>query len=63
MDARFRGHDKALLGVVTPAKAGVHVLHAQLKDFDGTLFSHAESANLVISLVTLMRPQAVQASA
>jgi hypothetical protein len=33
----FRGHDKALLGVVTPAKAGVHVLHTQLKDFDGTL--------------------------
>jgi hypothetical protein len=24
-------------GAVTPAKAGVHVLHMQLKDFDGAL--------------------------
>ena len=36
----FRRHDKALLGVVTPAKAGVHILYTQLKDFDGTLANH-----------------------
>jgi len=38
VDARFRGHGKALLGVVTPAKAGVHVLYTQPQDFGGTLF-------------------------
>jgi hypothetical protein len=37
MDARLRRHDKALPGVVTPAKAGVHVFHTQAQDFDEAL--------------------------
>ena len=46
MDARFRGHDKALDGrrhprempALAEAGAGVHALQAQPLDFDGTLF-------------------------